>query len=73
MTTKTFKTKVNITIGIPQVPNFLFREGDRSKSFSVAEVSNDDLKKLGEAWTEELIANAERKRKDLKRGTKEMT
>lgn len=47
-------------VKLPQVPNFLICEnGDK---LHIADVQDDDLRAIGEAWTVELLATAEKRR-----------
>lgn len=48
--------RVVAEVQIPTVPNFLIYDGGK---LSVADVPKEDLKKIGEVWTESLIENAE--------------
>lgn len=59
---KNIEAKLTLKIKLPSVPNFILLAGDSNTSISVAEFSDEELKKIGELWTAELIKNAEKKR-----------
>lgn len=48
--------QVQAEVKVPQVPNFLLYPAG---SLSIADVDNEGLRKIGEAWTDNLIARAE--------------
>lgn len=54
----------NITVELPMLPNFLqVKIGKNSKStVSIADLTDDNLKKVADAWKKELLAHAKRKR-----------
>lgn len=64
--------KAEIELKTPSVPNFILHEGG---TVSIADLSDEALREISEAWTESLLArkrqilagrktaNAERKRK----------
>jgi hypothetical protein len=54
------KVTVKAAVNVPKVPNFLRYGGG---TIDVAHVADEYLRELGAAWTEELIANAQRRRK----------
>ena len=57
--------KKEIDIQIPRVPNFLLTRSQIS--ISVAEFSDDELRKVGYEWTDKLIVRANQ----LRAGSKE--
>lgn len=52
---------------IPQTPNFILMDTRSGENFPapIAEVSDKELYKLADAWTENLIAKARKRRKSL--------
>lgn len=46
---------------IPQVPNFIIRPSDNFP-IPIAELSDTQLRKIGEAWTASLIEKAQKRR-----------
>lgn len=55
------KIAVTMTLIVPRVPNFVFTSAGK---ISVGELSDEDLARVGERWTEALIDNAKRQRKE---------
>ena len=55
---------VTATVQTPIVPNFLLQEG--GGSLPIEAVSDEGLRLIGEAWIEELLAKAARRRKKPK-------
>lgn len=55
------KVNMNAIIKIPRVPNFI-REDGGDGNFSVADFTDEQLREIGSAWTDDLIENAKRKR-----------
>lgn len=51
--------KVRALIEVPRVPNFIRYDGG---GFRVGELTDEDLRRIGVAWTEALIARAEEQR-----------
>ena len=51
--------RVHAKIEVPRVPNFILYDGGK---FRVGELSDEDLTRIGAAWTEALIARAEEQR-----------
>lgn len=45
--------KVTADVEIPKVPNFLLM--DNKQQISIADVTTGGLKKIGEAWTKQLV------------------
>lgn len=54
-------------VKIPQTPNFLLVSG-HDKSISISELSDEELVKVAEAWTRELLIKAQNKRNQSKGG-----
>lgn len=54
------KIQVKANVTLPRMPNFLIMEG--VGTFGVETFSDEDLQRIGEAWTKELIAHAHRRR-----------
>lgn len=52
---------VKWSVQLPTVPNFILSTGDQK--VDIAHVSDDGLRELGAAWTEALIENAQKRRK----------
>ncbi len=48
--------QVRAKIEVPRVPNFILYDGGK---FRLGELSDEDLRRIGVAWTEALIARAE--------------
>ena len=59
MQDKTVTTKIilGLPVSVPRVPNFL-RVDDSESAFSIGQFSDDELRSIGEAWTEQLIKRA---------------
>lgn len=55
------KLAIEVTVEIPIVPNFLKVNGI---STSVIQLTKEQLKKVGEMWTEKLIENAIKKQEE---------
>ncbi len=51
--------KVRAKIDVPRVPNFILYNGGK---FFVGELDDEDLRRIGVAWTEALIARAQQQR-----------
>ena len=63
---KEMKKKIEIEIEAPTVPNFLrniVKGRDKAILVPVQDFTDDELRKIGEEWTELLIKNAKKKRK----------
>ena len=62
--------KVQMVVDLPMLPNFI-RAAD-GEAFGVETFSDEDLKRIGAAWTDKLIQHAQerRKRKNGKDGRK---
>lgn len=56
------KASVSVTLRMPSLPNFVQYNND--KWVDVADLPEDQLRKLAGLWTEELIANAKRRRQN---------
>lgn len=54
------KVKIEVTLEIPQVPNFL--KGSDGQSYSVGQLSDDDLRSIGTAWIGRLLERAKEQR-----------
>jgi hypothetical protein len=75
MTMKTIETELHMEIAIPQTPNYLRQElpphlkncGLPERTIAIQEFSDDFLKRVGEAWTAALIADAQHKRENMKK------
>lgn len=52
--------QVTAKIAVPTVPNFLLYDGGK---LAISDVSDDDLRRLGHAWTESLLERAAQQRK----------
>lgn len=50
------------TVKIPQVPNFILT-GNEGGSIPIAELSDQDLTNIAQAWAKELLIKANNKRK----------
>ncbi len=50
--------KIEMKIHIPSLPNYLFVGDDKEVNISVSELTNEQIEKLGEEWTEALKAHA---------------
>jgi hypothetical protein len=52
----------DVTFGVkiktPRVPSYL-QSNPEGMTFHVSDISDDDLRKIGEAWTVELIKHAQ--------------
>lgn len=57
---KKIKTKSYAEIELPSLPNFIKVDGHMTP---VGKISDSNLKKLGQLWTQELIALARKRRK----------
>lgn len=51
--------KVKAAIEIPMLPNYLKYDGGR---IDIKDIPDDDLRKIGFAWTEELMKCAQKRR-----------
>jgi hypothetical protein len=60
-TTKPVKLGIELEIDLPAPPNWL-RSAIDDTPFSVAQFSDAQLRKIGKAWTEQLITHARGKR-----------
>jgi hypothetical protein len=47
---------VRASVDVPKVPNYLIIDSDHK--LSIADVPDDELKYIGQAWTEALIERA---------------
>ena len=47
---------VQATVEVPRVPNYLIIDADHK--LSIGDVPDDELRRIGEAWTERLIERA---------------
>jgi len=56
----TFEIDKTVKIKTPRTPNFIDVDG---QYISITELSDVQLKAVGEMWTKELIESAKRKRK----------
>lgn len=56
--TVTTKIILGLPILVPKVPNFLLVD-DIESAFSIAQFSDDELRSIGQAWTEQLIKRAQ--------------
>lgn len=52
-----------ISVQVPSVPNFLLSNGETK--YDIAVMSERDLKKIARAWSEKLLENAARRRKNI--------
>lgn len=57
-----FKINFEATVKIPSLPNFIIIEGKEKITVPVQDFSNEELLKIAEQWTRELINAAEAKR-----------
>lgn len=55
------KIKVDLNIKIPTIPNFLNVEDRNDISIPISEISEEDLRKIGEEWTEKLVKKSKEK------------
>jgi len=55
--------QVQAEVKVPQVPNFLRYPAD---TISIADITDEDLQKVGEAWVHNLIERAEEIRQQVK-------
>lgn len=58
---QTKKVTITMTVDVPRVPNYVRTPGGR---VAVGEMPEEDLRALAHAWTENLLANAERQRRE---------
>lgn len=56
----TERITVTATVTLPRPPNFL-RYGDE-QSIDVADITDESLQQIGEAWTKALLEHAEKRR-----------
>jgi len=61
------KTETKRYICIPKTPNFIRCSGSDSP-VPVQDFTDEDLERIGKAWTNDLIANATAKRNNSKGG-----
>ena len=54
------------TVEVPRVPNYLIINSERK--ISIADVHDDELRYIGQAWTEALIARAVELRRTIQAG-----
>lgn len=62
-----------VGLSLPMLPNFvrpLFRSRDDSEPMllDVADLTDEELRALGNEWTEALIAHANRRRRSIREG-----
>jgi hypothetical protein len=57
------RTSATIEVKIPNIPNFFLPVDNNNPSIDVANATDGELRMIGEIWTEELILNAQRRRK----------
>lgn len=55
-----------IEVETPQVPNFLRFKGSHQDSISIAYVPEDQLREIGQAWTEKLVQHAAKLRANVR-------
>lgn len=54
--------KINREVKIPITPNFIIVD---KEPVSIAEITNQDLMKIGKLWTKELLEKASKRRTKL--------
>ena len=52
--------KVTVDVGVPHVPNFLRRSD--GTTFPIDGLTDEGLREVGKAWTEALVARAQKRR-----------
>ena len=57
---------VRASVNVPRVPNFLII--DEHHKLSIGDVPDEDLRRIGEVWTEKLIERAVEVRLDRLKG-----
>lgn len=57
----TVKITAELIVKLPMLPDFL-RRGDDLGSIDIAELSDDMLRRVGEAWTTALLNHANQRR-----------
>jgi hypothetical protein len=61
MSRKTIELGLNVAVQMPTIPNFIKTEFDgREAIIPIFHVSEANLRKIGEAWTEALVAQAQK-------------
>jgi hypothetical protein len=58
------RTSATIEVKIPSIPNFFLPVDNNNPSIDVADATDGELRMIGEIWTEELILNAQRRRRE---------
>jgi len=58
------KIKVKAEVELPQLPNFLRYGSENQFAMDVADVSEESLRQIGAAWTEELVKHAAKRAKE---------
>lgn len=61
------QVEVRTFVVVPRPPNFL-RDASTQAAVDVAGFSEEELRVIGEAWTHELIRNAQKRRAEQVRG-----
>lgn len=57
------KINKEFQLKIPHTPNFIQSfDGEKSLVIAIQDLSDEDLRKIGENWTEELIKKAKERR-----------
>mgnify|MGYP000965704030 CR=1 FL=1 len=56
---------VNMQFEIPITPNFIRLSSDKEKAIPIEKLTDEQLKILGQAWTNKLIERAREKRKHI--------
>lgn len=57
------EVKINLVVSMrtPRVPSFILRAGSAEK-FDIADLRDEELTAIGEAWTADLVAHAQLRR-----------
>ncbi len=54
---------ISLRANLPNLPNFIrFGSGEAAGACDVAELTDDELQAIGEAWTRALIEHAQKRR-----------
>ena len=69
MTDQKVKLTKYVTVNMPGLPNFIIHEDGKMRiSVPVRQFSERELKKIGMAWTDALIAKAAKKKDSIPNG-----
>jgi hypothetical protein len=55
---------VKTSVKVPMPPNYILHAEMENHKFDVADLSDEDLQAIGEAWTKQLIEHARKRRKE---------